>query len=469
MEFDFKTEIEVNKENPFENDALERKSPIEILSALIEHTNKEMVISVDSEWGTGKTTFIKMWKQYLENLGYETLYFNAWESDFVEDPFIAFVNEFEVILKEHPKLDKFVQVSKNVLKCVVPGVIKVATAGALDIDKIDFGAETEKTIISYSEKLADDQIKRYRNTKNAMKEFKKVLLEFIENKVNVTGKPIIFFIDELDRCRPNFSIQLLEKLKHLFNIKGLIFVLAIDKKELGNSIKAIYGHDMNVNGYLARFIDVEYTLPEPKPELYADFMYKRLELEDYYLKRVVDRDVHYNKTILSELIRALRLTLRIQEKLFFRLVMVLNTTPNNYHLYEPLLTILLCLKSADTDLYYDTCRNKISYDNFKERLSKYDQLKEYFKNSNKYGPSVEGALMWIFNPISEISDIGKKLEKYNEINGNINSEQRNEQQYLDYLLNVYNKFSGYDLSPQGVVSYLFKKIELCDSFKSNNS
>lgn len=469
MELKFNTEIEINKDNPFENDALERKAPIEILSTLIEYTNKEMVISIDSEWGTGKTTFIKMWKQYLENMGYETLYFNAWESDFVDDPFIAFVNEFETILKEHPKLDKFVQVSKNVLKGIVPGVIKVATAGALDIDKIDFGTETEKTIIAYSEKLADDQIKRYRNTKNAMKEFRKVLVEFIESKVNDTGKPIVFFIDELDRCRPNFSVQLLEKLKHLFNIRGLIFILAIDKKELGNSIKAIYGHDMNVNGYLARFIDVEYTLPEPKPELYADFMYKRLELVDLYAKRAYDNGIEYNKTILQELIRVFGLTLRIQEKLFFRLVMVLNTTPKNHYLHEPLLTFLLCLKSTDLDLYYDICRFKISFENLKGRLDEYELLGKYFKDSNKYGPSVEGALMWVFNPISKIKDIRDKLEEYSKKIGNLNREEENEKSYLDYLLHVYNKFGGFGKTPQNVIPYLFKKIELCDSFKLNNT
>lgn len=428
-----------------------------------------MVISIDSEWGTGKTTFVKMWKQYLENMKYETLYFNAWESDFVDDPFIAFVNEFADILKEHPKLDSFVQASKNVLRGIVPGVLKVATAGILDIDKIDLGAETEKTIIAYSEKLADDQLKRYKNTKNAMKEFRKVLIEFIESKVNDTGKPIVFFIDELDRCRPDFSVQLLEKLKHLFNIKGLIFVLAIDKKELCNSIRAIYSNDMNVNGYLARFIDVEYTLPEPKPELYADFMYKRLELREFYSKRTCDNEVEYNQTILRELIRVFGLTLRIQEKLFFRLVTILNTTPMNNYLYEPLLTFLLCLKSADADLYYDICRFKISYENFNSRIDKYKLLEIYFKDNRKYGPSVKGTLMWVFSPINEIKDIRDKLEEYRKRIGNLSREEENERSYLDYMLSVYNKFEGSSDIPQNVISYLFRKIELCDSFKLNNT
>ena len=85
--------IEIPSDNPFANDKLERKNFAENLTQLISSTNQPFVISIEAPWGWGKTTFINMWKKQLDTLGYTCLYFNAWESDFVEDPLIAFVGE----------------------------------------------------------------------------------------------------------------------------------------------------------------------------------------------------------------------------------------------------------------------------------------------------------------------------------------------------------------------------------------
>ena len=41
------------------------------------------VLAVKGKWGTGKTTFVEMWAKYLELDNIHTLYFNAWENDFI--------------------------------------------------------------------------------------------------------------------------------------------------------------------------------------------------------------------------------------------------------------------------------------------------------------------------------------------------------------------------------------------------
>ena len=76
------------------------------------------------------------------------------------------------------------------------------------------------------------------------------------------NKKIIFFIDELDRCRPTFTIELLEVVKHLFNIENFIFVLSIDKQQLSYSVSTIYGQNADTIGYLRRFFDLDYKLPK---------------------------------------------------------------------------------------------------------------------------------------------------------------------------------------------------------------
>ena len=73
--------------------------------------------------------------------------------------------------------------------------------------------------------------------------------------------PMFVFIDELDRCRPSFAIELLEGVKHLFGIQGVCFVVSTNMAQLSESIKAVYGSGFDGYGYLKRFFDVEYSLP----------------------------------------------------------------------------------------------------------------------------------------------------------------------------------------------------------------
>lgn len=82
---------------------------------------------------------------------------------------------------------------------------------------------------------------------------------------------MIFIIDELDRCNPYYAVKVLERIKHLFNIPNIVFVLSIDKEQLSNSIRGYYGSDLiKADEYLKRFIDIEYTLPDPDVDVFAN-------------------------------------------------------------------------------------------------------------------------------------------------------------------------------------------------------
>ena len=71
-------EIEIPQENPFANDKLGRSSVCNILTDIVSFYGQSgCVMALGGEWGSGKTTFVKMWRQHLKNEGYKTLYFNA--------------------------------------------------------------------------------------------------------------------------------------------------------------------------------------------------------------------------------------------------------------------------------------------------------------------------------------------------------------------------------------------------------
>ena len=97
------------------------------------------------------------------------------------------------------------------------------------------------------------------------------------------GKPIVFIVDELDRCNPIYAVKTLERIKHLFSIPGIVFVLSIDKEQLCNSIKGYFGSEqLNAEEYLKRFIDYEYILPTPNIQQYCKYLYDQYNFDEFF-------------------------------------------------------------------------------------------------------------------------------------------------------------------------------------------
>ena len=95
-------EIDVPEKSPFENDKLEREKTATILTDIVSFYGQSgCVMALNGEWGAGKSTFVRMWKQSLINNGFKTLYFNAWNSDYTDDPLLAMVSELREL---SPKL-----------------------------------------------------------------------------------------------------------------------------------------------------------------------------------------------------------------------------------------------------------------------------------------------------------------------------------------------------------------------------
>ena len=78
------------------------------------------------------------------------------------------------------------------------------------------------------------------------------------------ASPLVFIIDELDRCRPTFAIELLERVKHIFDVPNIVFVFGINRDELTKSLVSVYG-EIEAGEYLRRFFDMEFILPERSP------------------------------------------------------------------------------------------------------------------------------------------------------------------------------------------------------------
>lgn len=348
-----------DKLKSFDDDIYNRKVIAENLTKIIEVQEEPMVISLDSEWGTGKTTFVTMWKDLLDNdekysSKFNTLYFNAWENDYITDPLLALVSEIEAEIKREDSkfkknFNKVKQVILPMAKLVTKVGVKVGTAGVLDLDKVNLGDYIEDTIMDLASKLGEFSIKEIVASKSIRTKFKEVMSEY--QKEN--GKKIIFFIDELDRCRPTFAIELLEVIKHLFNIDNCIFIISIDKDQLSHSVSTIYGQNMDTIGYLRRFFDLDYRLPKLDVHMYMDNR-NEVVLKGYY-------NVELFKMLLKEVFINEQFSLRDIDKAhyYIKLLLPLVTEFNKDSKYNSvyiatisyLYAILIAMKIKKTVLY----------------------------------------------------------------------------------------------------------------------
>jgi hypothetical protein len=99
------------------------------------------------------------------------------------------------------------------------------------------------------------------------------LLDYLKEKTQY-HLPLFIFIDELDRCRPDYAIRLLEGIKHLFDAKNVCFVVSTNMTQLSESVKAVYGSGFEAYRYLKRFFAFEYMLPEPDYDAFALMLVK---------------------------------------------------------------------------------------------------------------------------------------------------------------------------------------------------
>ena len=343
-------------------DKLDREESIENLSKLILKTKEPFVFSVNANWGAGKTTFIHLWKTYLKKeYDINSIYFSAWEDDFSKEPLISILGELNHYIKSNYEDDseivsdfnKVKSFTGKVIKRGLPALIKGSTAGILDLDK-----GFESAIGAIAEETTKELIENYSSEKQIIVEFKKSIYDML-SKMD-SDKPFIIFIDELDRCRPLYAIELLERVKHVFGINNLIFVLSVDKKQLAESIKSQYGN-IDTDNYLRRFIDLEYQLKNDNLDKFCDALYKKFNLDNILKTKGIKTEFgdfnHLN--VIKKLVSVFNLSLRQVEQVFTKLHIIFTTIePRMYESHFRVFVFFEMLKSNNPEKYYEFISGK---------------------------------------------------------------------------------------------------------------
>ncbi len=158
-------------------------------------------------------------------------------------------------------------------------------------------------------------------------------------------------IDELDRCRPSYAIELLEAAKHLFAVDNIVFILATSRSALAHSVKAVYGSGFDAEGYLRRFFDLDFRLPEPNRRGFIQAMFDASPIEDYYEGPAHTEEEAAMRRLLVESLESTHLSLRDIAQAIRRFILVLGTLPSYRRPFLVMAAFVVIFRTADPELY----------------------------------------------------------------------------------------------------------------------
>lgn len=254
----------------FHDDQFNRGPFGESLTNVVNAMSDGGVLAIDGGWGEGKTTFIRCWKhekEQQEGMG-KTIYFDAFTRDHAEDPFLPLVGPIldisrncndEALSDCNSALkDNAIKIAKSFGVSVLKNGAAVFSNGFVTPESIEI---VQRSVSSESAWGLDAaivaELDQYSEYESSIAEFKRSLTKWAES-----NNGLVFIVDELDRCKPTFAVSLLERLKHLFDVPGIVFVLVMNRKHLEDSIKGIYGPSIKAEPYLSKFIHFFLKLPK---------------------------------------------------------------------------------------------------------------------------------------------------------------------------------------------------------------
>lgn len=414
-----------------------------------------------------------MWRQSLSNSGFRTIYFNVWENDFNNDPLVAIMSELQILVTSKINgdnvfksvVEKGAVLTKNVLPVLARSLLKKYV---VDVDEI---SDVVENTTKAATELLEETIKDFTKRKKCIAEFRSELEEFVKDSEN--KKPVIFIIDELDRCRPTYAVELLEQLKHFFSVNGIVFILSIDKMHLASSVKGFYGtSEINTDEYLRRFIDLEYSIPKPSNKSFCKYLFEYYDFGNFFNSKVrrqyseFQSDGNHLVKMAELLFDKTNATLRQQEKVFAQTRLILNSFKPNELTFPALLFVLIYLKSMQNEFFREIENNQLTLQELTDKFVEIMPL----KTENEYGLNLFYVVALLIHLYNNSQNQKNKVKLFDV--------DPLENRSTPIKINIHN-FSGKQLARMfesisqqwkynnGSLEYLLNKVNLTESLTIN--
>ncbi|MDC1457360.1 KAP family NTPase [Burkholderiaceae bacterium] len=461
-------EIAVSPNEKFDEDKLDRREIVETLHLFIDATPAPYVLALDGVWGSGKTTLVKILKADLEDSGYQCVYFDAWRVDYMVDPLIALVGALaELVERAHNehRADALAALKKSA------AIIAVETVGAV-AQIVTKGLVSTAAIQACTEARQAQVFSDYEAAKKTTEQFAKKLeaaaksiLEHPEQKPkhpeqkleHSEQKKIIFFVDELDRCRPTFAVHLLERIKHLFDIQNIFFVLSVDKAQLEASMRGVYGTDTDAPEYLRRFIDFDYRVPCVPTKSFTTSLFEKFGLIEKLKGRQGDfrADAERFITYFTIFATAYRLSARAQGQCVGRLAVVVQSATDRHYLHPPIVVLLIILRVKQPALYQRWIAGDLPAAEFIQQWEGTDAVIESYEKSFIH------AYLLAVDPKQ-----GRAKQDLDVLKDKADDENtsQDEKYMLSSTLSTHQQLSRIYNRPDQFLSHWDKKIQLYEDF-----
>jgi energy-coupling factor transporter ATP-binding protein EcfA2 len=369
----FPPQIEVADDEGFlpEKDVFRRAEFGTGLADLVCAIQDPMVIALDGQWGSGKTTFVKMWAGLLRQRGHPVIYFDAFANDYIDDAFLAIAGEVVALSQKAKKastpaykkfLSRAAHAGKVILRSGTKIGVKAATLGALDAADIEQLKSIADDVADEVSAKSDEYIKalltHHGKERKSIESFRKALSELVaalglpqkSSTEQTSGYlQLIFIVDELDRCKPTFALDLLEKIKHVFSVVGVHFVLVTHLAQLENFVRFSYGTGIEARTYLQKFYNLIVHLPGDGKHDHERISRKFIE----YLRNHLPLDGEALGFV-DSVARARGLSLRSLEKILTYVSLAIAfTTSKKFTYFRPsaILAGLCVLKALEPELF----------------------------------------------------------------------------------------------------------------------
>lgn len=368
-------------------DEYQRRPIAEKIIHLLESEVEISPLVIDGNWGAGKTEFCQKLIRLIEDgeANLRPIYVDAFKADHADEPLMTLM---AAVLKALPDEDKGPLIKKAlpVIKFGIKTALKAGTSWVLKQDATDVVEDFEVEVKKAGAEVINHAVESLLTDHVAAEESIATLQAALRDLAN--EKPIVLFIDELDRCRPDFAVNMLENIKHVFEVDGVQFVLVTNFDQLRSSINHCYGNGLDAQRYLDKFVQFSLSLsdthkPNGHEAVLASVTHLRILVDNSELLDNTGLNGDGVGEFLAILITANRLSLREVETLVLYLEIYQSLTDKNglankkifgYRLLRVLGIFLYCFKPA---LAEGMVSNRVEISQISSALGKSRLFKEW--------------------------------------------------------------------------------------------
>lgn len=340
------------------------------LLSLFKRSADPLVVALDEPWGAGKTVFAKRLQRAAASDGFKVVYFDAFKKDYEPDVFVSLAAEILSTFVAKPKQGKALKdrakdVAKIGLRVAFKGAVRAATAGVItSSDLLDanvaMAGDVGDILEAELDQIIDARLSSSAKEAASFEAFRKELAEIAASD----AKPLLFIVDELDRCKPTYALSVIETIKHLFLVKNVHFLLVCQLRQMGAAAQKMYGSEIDSGLYLEKFIDVKVSFPVHDEN-------NRKRQISKFVERIVERlpaDLDDGGTyrsmmdFLAEISFRRNYSLRRIERILTQFALCMAFSNPRRDRLAPVICVLCDLKHSNPALFEKAKRGVLSFD-----------------------------------------------------------------------------------------------------------